>query len=505
MHVLMNTKKKHIQDKKKISPVKKIKTGDMPLKEFRKAGYQVIDWIADYLENLENLPVFPSLIPGDIKKKLPRHAPEKGEPFKDILRDFNKIILPGTTHWNHPKFLAYFNSTASSPGILAEVLSAALNTNAMIWKTGPSSAELEYVAMNWLREMLGLPENFWGIIYDTASVSTMHAIACAREEIPGMEIRTKGLIGMKNIPGLRLYCSEHAHSSVGKGTIALGMGMDAVRKIPSDNEFRMIPSGLRKAINEDRKSGLIPFCVVATIGTTSTTSVDPVDEIAEICTEEKLWLHVDSAHAGITALLPEMKQYFKGIENADSFVFNPHKWMFVPVDLSAFFTRKPEILRKAFSLVPEYLKTNEDNSVQNLMDYGIQLGRRMRSLKLWFVIRYFGVGGIKAIVREHLRLGKLFKTYVDKDPEFERMAPVPFSTICFRFHPEEINGNNNLNELNEILLHELNKTGEIFLSHTKLDNQFVLRVSISGLNTEERHIREAWKLIKLKSKEIMGK
>jgi len=499
----MKSKKKSAQNKRKTSPVKtKIKTRDMSSKEFRKYGYRLIDWIADYFENIEDYPVYPAVKPGDIKKNLPESPPKKGESFKKIFSDFNKIIIPGTTHWNHPKFLAYFNSTCSGPGIFAELLSAALNSNAMIWKTAPSSAELEQVTLNWLRQILGLPENFWGIIYDTASVSTMHAIASAREEI-SHEIRQKGLTGLKSIPGLRLYCSEQAHSSVEKGAVALGIGLDGVRKIPVDNEYKMIPSELLKAVKEDRESGMLPFCVVATIGTTSTTSVDPVDEIAKICTEEKLWLHVDSAHAGITAVLPEMRTYFKGFDKADSFVFNPHKWMFVPVDLSAFFTRKPDVLKKAFSLVPEYLKTKEDSAVQNYMDYGIQLGRRMRSLKLWFVIRYFGVEGISEIVKEHLRLGKLFTSWVDEDPEFERMAPVPFSTICFRLHPPEINDENELNEINERLLDNLNKTGEVFLSHTKLNNRFVIRVSISGLKTEEKHVKEVWKLIKSKSKEIL--
>ncbi|MGE5846809.1 MAG: pyridoxal phosphate-dependent decarboxylase family protein [Ignavibacteria bacterium] len=500
----MKSKKKSSQSKRNSSAIKvAVKTGDMPSAEFRKFGYKMVDWIADYLENIEDLPVFPAIKPGDIKKKLPKHPPKKGESFEKIFADFNKIIIPGTTHWNHPKFLAYFNSAGSGPGVLAELLSAALNTNAMVWKSGPASTELERVTMNWLRDLIGLPEKFWGIIYDTASVSTMHAIASAREEIAGAEIRRKGLTVIKNIKGLRLYCSEQAHSSVEKGAVALGIGMEGVRKIPVDKDFKMIPGRLAEAIKEDRGLGWLPFCVVATIGTTSTTSIDPVDEIAGICSEEKLWLHVDSAHAGITAVLPEMRFHFKGVEKADSFVFNPHKWMFVPVDLSAYYTRKPEILKSAFSIVPEYLKTAEDDSVQNLMDYGIQLGRRMRSLKLWFVLRYFGAEGISARVREHLRLGKLFTGWIDGDLNFERMAPVPFSTICFRLHPKEINDELKLNELNEKLLGTLNKTGEVFLSHTKLNNKFVIRVSISGLKTEERHINEVWKLLKSKSAEIL--
>ncbi|HVO74687.1 MAG TPA: pyridoxal-dependent decarboxylase [Ignavibacteriaceae bacterium] len=499
----MKSKKKSSQSKKYLSPGKrKAFEGEMSSKEFRKYGYRAVDWIADYLDNIEDRPVFPDIKPGDIIKKLPEFPPEKGEPFEKIFEDFKKVILPGTTNWNHPKFLAYFNSSGSKSGIIAEFLTAALNNNAMVWKSGPSSTELERTVMSWLREIIGLPGNFWGIIYDTASISTLHAIASAREEASA-EVRKKGLTGLKNIGGLRLYCSEQAHSSVEKGAVALGIGTEGVRKIPVDQKFKMIPSELSKAIEEDRESGLLPFCVVATIGTTSTTSVDPVDEIAEICSKEKIWLHVDAAHAGITAVLPEMRKHFKGVDKADSFVFNPHKWMFVPVDLSAYYTRKPEILKRAFSLVPEYLKTKEDDSVQNLMDYGIQLGRRMRSLKLWFVIRYFGVEGIASRVREHLRLGKLFTEWIDADSEFERMAPVPFSTICFRLHPKEIKDEKKLNELNEKLLDTLNKTGKVFLSHTKLNNHFVIRVSISGLKTEERHIKEVWKLLKSKSTKIL--
>ena len=465
--------------------------GDMPAEEFKKYGYELIDWAANYIENVGSFPVLPNIKPGDVKTQLPTRAPSKCEPMDQILADVDKIILPGTTHWQHPNFMAYFNSTASGPGILAELLSAAFNVNAMVWKSAPASTELEETVLIWFRELMNLPKEFRGIIYDTASVSSMHAIAAARESV-GYDIRKKGMSGA---PKLRLYCSEHAHSSIDKGALTLGIGLDGIRKIPVDSDFRMIPAELEKAIREDRANGFVPFCVVATIGTTSTTSVDPVDEIANICEYEKIWLHVDGAHAGVTAMLPEMSNHFKGLERADSFVVNPHKWLFVPVDLSILFTRKAEIIKQAFSLVAEYLKTSEDSVVENYMDYGIQLGRRFRSLKLWFVLRYFGIEGLQARLREHIRLGQLFAKWIDDHSSFERLAPTPFSTICFRAKPEGWNDENELNELNEKLMNAINLTGKVFLTHTKLNNKFTIRLCISGIRTEEKHVELAWKVI----------
>lgn len=476
--------------------------GDIPAEEFKYYGYKLIDWIADYLSSIEKYPVLPNIKPGDVKKNLPPNPPASSENFDEIFSDVDKIILPGVTHWNHPNFMAYFNSTSSGPGILAELLSAALNTNGMLWKTAPSTTELERITVDWMRQMLGLPESFWGIIYDTASVSSMHAIAAAREEVVEYNFRQKGLSGGEKIPKLRLYASEHAHSSIEKGAILLGIGIDGVKKISVDAEFRMIPEKLSEAIKEDKANGWRPFCVVATVGTTSTTSIDPVDEIADICQKENLWLHVDAAHAGVASMLPEMKHIFNGVERADSLVVNPHKWMFTPIDLSLFYTRKPEILKKAFSLVPEYLKTT-DSEGENLMDYGIQLGRRFRALKLWFVIRYFGVSGIIERIREHIRLGQLFAKWIHEHPDFERMAPTPFSTVCFRAHPVRMNEEGMIECLNEKLLQNINQTGKLFISHTKLNGKFVLRVSISGLRTEERHVREAWELVQLKLKELL--
>ena len=470
-------------------------TGDMPEDEFRKYGYQLIDWIAEYMSTVQSMPVLPNVKPGDIKRMLPQSPPVKHESMEDILSDVDRIIMPGITHWNHPNFMAYFNSTSSGPGILAELLSAALNVNGMLWKTSPSATELEQVTLNWFRQMLKLDKKFWGIIYDTASVSTMHAIAAAREQIENADVRLKGLAGRKEVKRLRLYASEQVHSSIEKGAITLGIGLEGVRKIPVDEQFKMIPLKLEEAITEDRKNGWLPFCVVATVGTTSTTSIDPVDEIAGICKKENLWLHVDAAHGGIAALVPEMRYILNGVENADSIVVNPHKWMFTPVDLSIFFTKKPQVLKQAFSLIPEYLKTSEDSVVENYMDYGIQLGRRFRSLKLWFIIRYFGTDGIIERVREHLRIGKKFAGWVDEHPQFERLAPVPLSTTCFRAHPAGIDDETELNIFNERLMNLVNSTGKVFITHTKLNGKFVIRLVVSGLRTEEKHVKLAWNII----------
>jgi aromatic-L-amino-acid decarboxylase len=480
-----------------------IKNLDMPAEEFQKFGFEFIKWIKNYFEEIEKYSVLPKLIPGTIKEKFSQTPPSSSESFTNILSEVDKIIMPGVTHWNHPGFMAYFSASSSGPGILADILSSALNSNGMLWKTSPALTELEEVTLNWFRQIVNLPEEFWGIIYDTASVSTMHAIAAARENIEGYDIRTKGMAGRTDIKKLRLYCSEHTHSSIEKAAITLGIGLDGVRKIPTDNIFRMDSIKLKDAIEEDIKNGFMPFCVVATIGTTSTTSVDPVKEIAEICKEKNLWLHVDAAYAGVTAILPELNKFFEGWENADSIVINPHKWFFVPIDLSILFTKRKNILRQAFSLIPEYLRTQEDDDVTNFMDYGIQLGRRFRSLKLWFAIKYFGVEGFRERYRGHLRLGKLFLQRMKNSENFEILAPMNFSTICFR---AKFNGTENeQDELNKLLLDKINQTGKIFLSHTKLNGRFVIRIVISGLRVEERHVLLAWEIINQKYEELHGR
>ncbi|MBU2490999.1 MAG: amino acid decarboxylase [Bacteroidetes bacterium] len=473
--------------------------GDMPVEDFKKFGYQFIDWISDYLANMKDYPVLAQINPGDVKNKLPKSPPVNNESMQDILKDVNNIIMPGMTHWNHPGFMAYFNSSASGPGILAELLSGAFNINGMNWKSCPSATELEEVVVDWLRQMLKLPENFWGIIYDGGSASTMHAIAAAREFKQELEIRTKGMSGRSEVPRLRLYKSEHGHSSIDKGAITLGLGIECIKIIECDEEFKMIPSKLEEAIIKDIKEGWLPFCTVATVGTTSTTSIDPVEEISEICRRHNLWLHIDASHAGSAAIVPEYNYILNGCEKADSFVVNPHKWMFMPIDISTFFTPHKEIVKRTFSLVHEYLKTEQDNEVTNFMDYGIQLGRRFRSLKLWFVIRYFGTEGIINILREHLRLGKLFAQWIDNDPAFERLAPVPLSTVCFRAIP---NFETDINKFNENLLNEINKTGIIFLSHTKLNGRFTIRLVVSHIKSNEELVINAFKVIKDKYNQL---
>ena len=469
------------------------KGGDMPAEEFRRHGYRLIDWIADYLAHPERFSVLPQVEPGQFRAALPDVAPETGEDFTGVLDDWERLLLPGVTHWNHPGFFAYFAITGSGPGILGELLSQALNINAMLWRTGPAATELEEVVLSWLRKMVGLPEEFFGVLTEGASVSSMRAIAAAREAL-GLGFRQHGLAGG---PRLRLYTSEQAHSSIEKGAIVLGFGQEGVRKIPADSEFRMRPEALAAAIREDRAAGWLPFCVVATVGTTSTTSVDPLPAIADICAARKLWLHVDAAYAGPAAIVPEYRLLMAGWERADSVVLNPHKWLFTPVECSAFYCRHPETLRAAFSLVPEYLRTPEDACVNNYMDYGVQLGRRFRALKLWFVLRYFGKEGIRVRLREHIRLAQEFAGWVDEDPGFERLAPVPFSVVCFRARPRSVGPDDTrLDQFNTALLDRVNGSGKVYLSHTELNGRFTLRLAIGNLRTTEEHVRIAWELLR---------
>ncbi len=467
--------------------------GDIDSETFRKWGHRIIDWIADYLDHPEKYPVLAQVEPGAIRSQLSGLPPDDPEPMSAIIDDVEKVIVPGLTHWNHPAFMAYFGITGSAPGILGELLCAAFNVNAMLWKTSPAATELEEVVLDWLRQMIGLPAGFSGIIYDTASVSTMHAIAAAREAVPGLNSRELGLSGRPDAAHLRLYTSEQAHSSVEKGAITLGIGQAGVRKISVDSEFRMESAALEQAIQEDLKIGWTPFCVVATVGTTSTTSIDPVPQIADICSKHNIWLHVDAAYGGAAAIVPEMRWVLEGCDRADSLVVNPHKWIFTPMDLSAFYSRRMNVLKQAFSLVPEYLKTGQDASVRNLMDYGVQLGRRFRALKLWMIIRTYGRRGIAARIREHMRLAQLVSGWIDADPAFERLAPVRFSTVCFRALPAD---GENADKLNEALLNAVNATGEVFLSHTRLHDQFAIRMAIGNIRTDESVVRRAWELLK---------
>ncbi|MDP6372631.1 MAG: pyridoxal-dependent decarboxylase [Vicinamibacterales bacterium] len=377
--------------------------GDMDAEAFNRHARRALDWVADYLGHSERYPVMTQVQPGDVRAALPAEPPEHGEDFDAILDDFEQIITPGLTHWNHPGFFAYFAISGSAPGVIGELLAAALNVQAMLWRTSPAATELEGLTLDWLRQLVRLPEGFEGVIYDTASVATIHALAAAREAaVP--DVRERGLAGRADLSGLRVYCSEQAHSSVDKAVMLLDLGHGALRKIAVDADFRMRAEHLAGAIAEDREAGHLPIAVVATAGTTATTSVDPVPAIARICAAERIWLHVDAAYAGVAAMVPSCAHVLDGCEGADSVVINPHKWLFTPFDLSALFSPRMDVVRAAFSLTPEYLRTPEAGDVQNLMDTGFQLGRRFRALKLWMVLRHFGAEGIRRRLSEHMRL-----------------------------------------------------------------------------------------------------
>jgi aromatic-L-amino-acid decarboxylase len=466
--------------------------GDIDLDVFREEGHRLVDWVARYLAGAEAYPVLPRVRPGDVKASLPASPPSGPEPLRDVLADVERLILPGLTHWNHPGFFAYFANSSTAPAILGEMLAAAFNANGMLWKTAPSATELEVVVLDWLRQMLGLPAGLFGVIQDTASASTLVALAAAREAVPGLDVRRRGLVGQAR---LRMYASEHAHSSVDKAGIVLGIGQEGLRHIPVDAAFRMQPDALKAAVAEDRAAGWTPFAVVATVGTTSTTSIDPVPAIADVCEAQGLWLHVDAAYGGSAAVEPSLRGVLDGCDRADSLVLNPHKWLFVPVDLSVLYTRKPDVLRAAFSVVPDYLRTAEEAVAPNFMDYGVSLGRRFRALKLWMVMRAFGHEGLAARIREHVRLARVFRSWVEDDPAFEVVAPSPFSVVCFRARfpgvpPEEGDARN------QAVMDAVNATGEAYLSHTRLSGRTVLRLAIGNIRTEERHVRRAWELLR---------
>ena len=470
-----------------------IQFGDMDPEEFRRNAHGLVDWIADYLIDPSRYPVLSRVRPGEITASLPARAPADGESFDAIFADFERVLLPGITHWNHPGFFAYFAITGSAPGILADLLSSALNVQAMLWRTSPAATELEQVALGWLRDLLGLSSAFEGVIYDTASISTLHALAAARERhVPA--VRTRGLAGRPDLPRVRVYSSTETHSSIEKALMTLGLGQESLRKIEVDREYRMKSDALARAIASDRAAGWLPIAAIATVGTTSSTSVDPVKAIAQVCRHEGIWLHVDAAYAGVAAMVPGYEWILDGAEDADSLVVNPHKWLFTPFDLSAFYTRHMDVVRAAFALTPEYLRTAEAQPVRNLMDTGIQLGRRFRALKLWMVLRHFGANGVRARLAEHMRLATLFAGWVDASPGFERMAPAPFSVVCFRAAPPGLSATDS-DRLNERLLESVNHTGEIFISHTRLDGRYTLRLAIGNLHTTEEHVRRAWNLL----------
>jgi aromatic-L-amino-acid decarboxylase len=462
---------------------------------FRRHGHELVDWIADYLEHSDQYPVLARVKPGEIRSALPGEAPEDPESFGAIMSDFHRVLVPGLTHWNHPGFFAYFAISASPPGVLGEFLCAALNQQAMLWRTSPAATELEEVTLGWLRKLIGLPDAFEGVIYDTASIATLHALAAAREAAIA-NVRSKGLAARPDVPPIRVYCSDQAHSSVDKAAIAIGLGQEALSKIAVDDCFGLRVDVLEQAVAQDRAAGKLPIAVVATVGTTSTTSIDPVPAIARVCERERLWLHVDAAYGGIAAMLPSHAKVLAGAERADSLVVNPHKWLFTPFDLSAFYCRRMQVVRAAFSLTPEYLRTTEQGAAKNLMDTGVQLGRRFRSLKLWMVLRSYGARALREHIGRHMQLAQQFAAWVDADRNFERLAPVPFSVVCFRWKPaDRTMSDAELDMANERLLDAVNRTGDVFLSHTRLGNRLALRLAIGHLRTREEHVRRAWELL----------
>ncbi|MGH7631871.1 MAG: pyridoxal phosphate-dependent decarboxylase family protein [Gemmatimonadales bacterium] len=456
--------------------------------DFRRHAHRVADWMADYLRDVHTLPVLPDVRPGDLRRALPGSAPDVGEPFERIFADFERLIVPGMTHWNHPGFFAYFPANNSPPSILAEMLTAAMGAQCMSWLTSPAATELEQVTMTWVARMLALPDGFTGVIHDTGSTSTLVALISARDRAePSGRGATR----------LRIYASNEAHSSVAKGARLAGYGPDGVRSIATDADLAMRPEALAAAIAEDRTAGIVPACVVATVGTTSSTAMDPLRAIGEICQRDNVWLHVDAAWAGSAAILPELRPMLDGIEHADSFFFNPHKWLFVNFDCSAYYVRDVDALLRSFALTPEYLRTAPDAEVANFRDWGIQLGRRFRALKLWVVLRSYGVSGLQAMLREHIALGHEFAGWVRAEPEYEVMAPSPVGLVCFRHRPAGIaNDEAALAVRNRAILDRVNRSGRVFLTHTTIHGRYAIRLAVGQRCTRREHVQEAWRLVR---------
>jgi aromatic-L-amino-acid decarboxylase len=456
--------------------------------DFRLFGHRIVDWIADYFEKVEDFPVLSRVAPGDVKRSIPAVPPTRGEDMGTIFGDFEKVILPGMAHWQHPGWFAYFPANNSPASVLGEMLTAGLGAQCMVWMTSPAAAELEEAVLGWLAQMIGLPPAVAGVIQDSASTATLSALLSARERATGFGSNEDGF----RMP-LTVYASEEAHSSVEKGVKIAGFGRKNLRRIPTDDRFALLPDRLEEAVSRDKEAGLAPACVVATVGTTSSGALDPLGPIGEICRRHGLWLHVDAAYAGTAALVPEKRGILDGVEAADSFVFNPHKWMLTNFDCSAYYVKDAGALVRTFEILPEYLKTGVDAKVKNYRDWGIPLGRRFRALKLWFVVRSYGIEGLQAMVREHLRLAGLVRDWVEADSRFELLAPVDLGLVCFRLNDGREEGA--LNALNQALLDRINGTGRVFLSHTTLRGKFTIRLVVGQRTTEERHVREAWDII----------
>ncbi len=471
----------------------------MEIDEFREKAHRLVDWMADYLKDIRTYPVKSQVKPGKIIEQLPVKPPEEGQSFDQIMNDFEKVIIPGITHWQHPSFFAYFPANSSPPSVLAEMLTATIAAQCMIWQTSPAAAELEERMINWLQQMLGLPPVFTGVIQDTASTATLCSILSARERYSDFAINRKGLY---NSPAMAVYCSKETHSSIEKDVKIAGLGSECLRMIDVDENFALIPEALEKQIQADIKSGIKPLCVIATLGTTSSTAVDPIEVIGQICKKYDLWLHIDAAYAGTALLLPEMRWMSKGVELADTFVFNPHKWMFTNFDCSAYFVKDPSILVRTFEILPEYLKTREADRVNNYRDWGIPLGRRFRALKLWFVIRMYGVAGLREMIRNHIKWVHELVEEINGNPDFKIMAPVPLNLICFRFHPKGVDDPEQLDSLNAQLLEKLNDSGKIYLTHTRLGGKYALRFVASQTQVTRDDIFRAWDQISQTAKSI---
>jgi len=461
--------------------------------EFRKEAHKMADRLADYYEQVENLPVKSQVKPGEVIEKLPALPPDKPESIGTIMADFESIIMPGITHWQHPSFFAYFPANSSYPSVLAEMLTATLAQQGMVWETSPAAAELEERMMEWLKELCGLPADFTGVIQDTASASTLAALLTAREKTTGFSVNKTGLYAGKP---LRIYVTSETHSSIEKAARIAGFGSNNLVKVAVDSQFAMNPRALEDSIHHDILHGYIPCAVVATIGTTSCTAVDPIKAIGEVCREYNVWMHVDGAFAGSALVLPEMRHYSDGLELADSYVFNPHKWMFTNFDCSAYFVKDTEALIRTFEILPEYLKTGSRGLVNDYRDWGVALGRRFRALKLWFVLRNYGTEGIRDTIRKHIVLAAALTLEMQNTRGFEILTPTRFSLVCFRYIPEGMTDETEINNYNERLEKKLNATGKLYITHTKLNGKYTLRLVVAQTYVEEKHVREAWDLIK---------